>query len=186
MDLEIKPLTKNLKEAYLYLFDNMPHKENPEWAKCYCNDYHFLGDVEKCTRALSREMIIKRIEQNELAGYLVFDDNEPVGWCNANNRARFQRLLRDFNLIDNPNDKVCSIVCFLIHPNYRRKGITQKILERVISDYAKKEYDYIETYPRKGDASAANFNGHMALYKRNGFTLHKEHDSYYVMRKILR
>lgn len=117
MDIEIRPLTKGLKDDYLYLFDHMIHKENPEWSKCYCYDYHFLGDVETCTRDHSREMIIERINANELQGYLVFENNKPIGWCNANSRSNYQRLLRDFDLIDNTDDKACSIVCFLIHPD---------------------------------------------------------------------
>lgn len=186
MDIEIRPLTKDLKEDYLHLFDNMIHKENPDWSICYCNDYHFLGDVETCTRELSRSMIINRIDENELSGYLVFKNNKPIGWCNVNNRLNYQRLLRDYNLIDNPDDKVCSVVCFLIHPDYRRKGISQKIIERVILDYSNTTYDYIEAYPKKGDSSTSNFNGPLELYKRNNFKMHKEYDNYYVMRKTLK
>ena len=186
MDIEIRALTKDLKDDYLYLFDNMIHKENPDWSKCYCNDYHFLGDVESCTRENSREMIIDRINENELQGYLVYKEDKPIGWCNVNNRLNYQRLLRDYELIDNPDDKICSVVCFLIHPDYRRKGITQKIIERVISDYSNTDYDYIESYPKKGDSNASNFKGPMELYKRNNFKICKEYDSYYIMRKKIK
>lgn len=185
MNIEIKPLTKDLKEDYLFLFDNMVHKENPEWSKCYCNDYHFLGDVETCTRDRSRVMIIDRIDENELRGYLVFNNGKAIGWCNVNNRSNYQRLLRDYDLIENPNDKVCAVVCFLIHPDYRRKGITQKIIEKIIADYSNAKYDFIEAYPKKGKSSSSNFNGSLELYKRNDFKIYKEHESYYVMRKNL-
>jgi ribosomal protein S18 acetylase RimI-like enzyme len=94
--------------------------------------------------------------------------------------------LRDYDLIDNPNDKVCSVVCFLIHPDYRRQGISQKILEKIITDYSNTDYDYIESYPKKGESSASNFKGTMELYKRNDFNIHKEYDEYYVMRKKLK
>ena len=185
MDIEIRPLTKDLKDDYLFLFDNMIHKENPDWSKCYCNDYHFLGDVETCTHDRSRAMIINRINEEELQGYLVFENTKPIGWCNVNNRLNYQRLLRDYDLIDNPEDQVCSIVCFLIHPDYRRQGITQKILEKIITDYSNTDYDCIEAYPKKGKSSTSNFNGPVELYKRNGFKIHKESDRYYVMRKEL-
>lgn len=185
MDIEIKPMTKELINEYLFLFDNMIHKENPEWSKCYCNDYHFLGDVETCTRDMSRSLIINRINKNELRGYLVFENDKPIGWCNANDRLNYQRLLRDYDLIDNPNDKVCSVVCFLIHPDYRRKGISQKIIEQIISDYSNTDYDYIESYPKKGKSSASDFKGPVELYKRNDFKIDKVYDEYYVMRKKL-
>lgn len=186
MNIEIRPLTKELKESYLFLFDNMVHKENPEWSKCYCNDYHFLGDVETCTRAMSRLMIVERIDKEELQGYLVFSKGKAVGWCNVNDRDKYQRLLRDFNLVDDPNDKVCSIVCFLIHPDYRRQGLSQRIIEKVIADYSLTDYDYIESYPRKGDSSSNNFKGPIEIYKRNGFMMHKEYEGYYVMRRNLK
>ena len=79
MDIVIRPLTKDLQDYYLFLFDNMIHKENPDWSKCYCNDYHFLGDVETCTREASRAMIINRINENELRGYLAFENDKPIG-----------------------------------------------------------------------------------------------------------
>ena len=85
MSIEIRPLTKELKDDYLFLFDTMIHKENPEWSKCYCNDYHFLGDVETCTHSMSRAMIIDRIDENELQGYLVFRNGTAIGWSKGNN-----------------------------------------------------------------------------------------------------
>ncbi|MGH1437202.1 MAG: GNAT family N-acetyltransferase [Lewinella sp.] len=186
MNIEIRPLTKDLKDDYLFLFDNMIHKENPEWSKCYCNDYHFLGDVETCTRDMSRVMIIDRIDENELQGYLVFYNGKAIGWCNVNNRSKYQRLLRDYDLIDNPDDKVCSVVCFLIHPDYRRKGISQKVIEKIVEDYLNRDYDYIESYPKKGEANSSSFKGPMELYKRNGFNIYKEYETYYVLRKKLK
>lgn len=183
MDIEIRNLSKDLQNDYLFLFDNMIHKDNPDWSKCYCNHYHFLGDVESCTIESSREMIINRIKENELRGYLVFDKDNPIGWCNANNRSNFQRLLRDFDLIDNLEDKVFSIVCFLIHPDYRRQGIAQMILEKIINEHSYKDYDYIEAYPQKGESNNSNFNGPLELFLRYDFKIHKKQDTHYVVRK---
>ena len=149
MSIEIKPLTKDLKNDYLLFFDTILFDENPDRSKCYCYDYHFLGDVDACTREESRSAVSELIDENNLRGYLVFDNDKPVGWCNANNRMNYQRLLRDYDYVDNPEDKVCSVVCFLIHPDYRRKGIARKILQRIIEDYSDTDYDYIEAYPKK-------------------------------------
>lgn len=179
-------MNKDLQDDYLFLFDHMIHKENPDWAKCYCNDYHFLGDVETCTRAMSRSLIIDRIQKEELQGYLVFENDQPIGWCNVNDRSNYQRLLRDYDLIDNPDERVCSVVCFLIHPDYRRQGVSQKILEQVIADYSNTDYDYLEAYPKKGASSASHFKGPLELYRRNDFKMHKEYNAYYVMRRKLK
>ncbi|MCI5058613.1 MAG: GNAT family N-acetyltransferase [Flavobacteriales bacterium] len=183
---EIKPLTKDLRDEYLYFFDHIIFTENPDRAKCYCYDYHFTGNVETCTRETSRASVIDLINENNLRGYLVFDHDKPIGWCNANDRSNFQRLLKDYDYVDNPNHKVCSIVCFLIHPDYRRQGIAHGILEKIIEDYSASDFDYFEAYPKKEASSCeGNFKGPLELYKRFDFKIHKEYDNYYVVRKLI-
>ena len=187
MNIEISLLTKDLKDDYLFFFDNMIFKENPDRLKCYCYDYHFLGDVESCSRETSRAAVINLINENKLRGYLAYDNDKPIGWCNANNRLNYQRLLRDYDYIDNPNDKVCSIVCFLIHPDYRRQGVAQKLLQKIILDYSNTDYDYLEAYPKKGALSCeGNFKGPLKLYEKYDFKMNKEYDNYYVMRKKIK
>jgi ribosomal protein S18 acetylase RimI-like enzyme len=186
MNIEIRPLTKAIKEDYLFFFDHIIFSENPDRSKCYCYDYHFTGNVETCTRETSRASVINLINENKLRGYLVYDHDKPIGWCNANNRLNYQRLLKDYDYIDNPDDTVCSIVCFLIHPDYRRQGIAQQILDKIIRDYSTRDYDYFEAYPKKeGISCEGNFKGPLELYKRAGFKINKEYDNYYVMRKAI-
>ncbi len=186
MDIEIRPLTKGLKEDYLSFFDHIIFKENPDRSICYCYDFHFIGDIATCTRESNRSAIINMIHENKLSGYLVYDNNQPIGWCNVNNRVNYQRLLKDYDLVDNADDKVCSVVCFLIHPDYRKLGLAQKILERIITDYSNQDYDYIEAYPKKGELSCeSNFKGPLKIYEKYDFKINKEYDHYYVMRKKL-
>lgn len=183
-NIEIKPLTKELRDNYLSFFDAMIFEENEDRYKCYCYDYHFTGDVESCTREMSRAAVSDLIDGDNLRGYLAIEDGKAVGWCNANNRMNYQRLLKDYDYVDNPNDTVCSIVCFLIHPEYRRRGIAQALLKNVIEDYSKRDYDYFEAYPRKEALSCeGNFKGPLELYKRFGFEIYREKGNHYVVRK---
>lgn len=186
MPIHIKPLTRELKGDYLFFFDNIVFEENPDRYKCYCYDYHFLGDVESCTREQSRAAVKDLITEHKLTGYLAYDNDKPIGWANANNRMNYQRLLRDYDHVDNPDDKVCSIVCFLIHPEYRRQGVAHLLLDKIITDNSEKGYDYFEAYPRKNEFSCeGNFKGPLELYKRFDFQTQKEHDNYFVMRKYM-
>jgi ribosomal protein S18 acetylase RimI-like enzyme len=105
----------------------------------------------------------------------------------ANDRLKYQRLLKYYDLIDNPHDKVCSIVCFRVHPDYRRKGIARKLLEQIIADYSKRDYDYIEAYPGIGQLSCERFyKGPLELYKEFGFRIEREVNDYSIVRKKLR
>lgn len=187
VSFDIKPLSVELLEQYLHFFDHIQFEENPDRHKCYCIDYHFLGDVESCTREQSRSSVIELIKAKKLRGYLAFDGDIPVGWCNANERSNYQRLLRDYDYVDNPADKVVSIVCFLILPEYRRKGIARLLLERVITDHSDSDFDFFEAYPKKeADSNEGNFNGPLALYEKNDFTIHREYADCYALRKRMK
>ncbi len=187
MEIKIKPLSKDLRDDYLFFFDNIIFEDNPDRAKCYCYDYHFLGDIPTCTRAMSRAAVSNLIDETKLTGYLVFNNDQPIGWCNVNNRSNYQRLLRDYDYVDNPNDKVCSIVCFLIHPDYRRQGIAKKILEKIIMDHSSKDFDYFEAYPKKAATSCeGNFKGPLELYTQFDFEIIKEYEDVYVVRKKIK
>jgi len=187
MNITIKQLTPDLLEDYLLFFDNIAFTENPDWSICYCFSYHFIGTKEQWNKEGNRSSVIKYINENKMTGYLAYSNNKPVGWCNANNRINYQRLLKYYDLIDNPEDKVCSIVCFLIRPDFRRKGIAQKILEQICNDYSLQKYDYIEAYPGKGELSCeAHFKGPLELYKKFDFKIEKEYNDYFVVRKRLK
>jgi ribosomal protein S18 acetylase RimI-like enzyme len=187
MEITIKPLTPDLLNDYLSFFDNITFKENPDWSSCYCFSYHFIGTKKQWNRANNRSSAINFINDRKMTGYLAYSDNKPIGWCNANNRLNYQRLLKYYDLIDNPADRACSIVCFLIHPAYRRQGIAQKILDQICKDYCSQDYDYIEAYPGKGDLSCeGHYRGPLGLYQKNGFELKKEYADYYVVRKKLK
>jgi len=187
MDITIKPLTPDLIKDFLFFFDNMVFTENPHWSKCYCFSFHFTGTQEQWTKEENRSSAIKFINEKKMTGYLAYSNDKPVGWCNANNRLNYQRLMKYYDLVDNPKDKVCSIVCFLISPDYRRKGIARKILEQICTDYKLRDYDYLEAYPRKGELSCEGYyRGPISLYNKFDFKIEKEYEDYYVVRRKLK
>ena len=187
MDILIKPLSADLLNDYLFFFDNVVHTENPDWSKCYCYSFHFIGDEDQTNKEDNRSSVIQLITDNKMHGYLAYCDNKPIGWCNVNNRLNYEKLLKYYDLIDNPTDRVCSIVCFNVSPDFRRKGIAQKILEQIIIDYSTQDYDYLEAYPGKGKLSCEkNFKGPLDLYEKYNFQITKEYADYYVVRNYLR
>jgi ribosomal protein S18 acetylase RimI-like enzyme len=185
MELCIKPLTPELVNDYLQFFDTVSFTENPDWSVCYCFSFHFVGTKEQWNRENNRSGVVRYVNENKMTGYLAYLNDKPVGWCNANDRLKYQRLIKYFDI--DTEDKVCSIVCFLIHPDHRRKGIAQKLLEKVCADYTGKDYDYIEAYPGKGDLSCeGHYKGPLKLYRTFDFTIKKEYADYYVVRKNLK
>ena len=187
MDIKIKPLNPALIEDYLYFFDNLVFTENPGWSKCYCYSFHFIGASKEWTKKNNRASVIDYISQGKMKGYLAYADDKPVGWCNANNRLNYERLLKYYDLIDKESDGICSIVCFVTNPEYRRQGIAQKILEQAITDYTSQNYNYIEAYPGKGELSCEkHYKGPLDMYLKSGFEIVKDLKNQLVVRKQLR
>ena len=187
MNISIKPLSPDLADDFLFFFDTIVFTENPDWSVCYCYSFHFTGTAEQWNKEQNRSSAINFINEGKMTGYLAYSDGKPVGWCNANNRLNYQRLLKYYDLTDGSKDKVCSIVCFLISPDYRRKGIAQKMLEQITYDYTARGYDYLEAYPGKGDLSCeGHYKGPLDLYMKFDFKKVKEHADYYVVRKKLK
>lgn len=80
-----------------------------------------------------------------------------------------------------------SVFCFLVSPEYRRKGITGLLLERVCQDAANDGFDFIEAYPLKKYVNKAkDFMGPVGLFGNYGFTVHGETEDRLVMRKWLK
>ena len=128
----------------------------------------------------------KLVVEERMKGYLAYHEGKPVGWCNTNNRLNYQRLVKFHDLVEPDHMKTCSIVCFLIHPDYRLRGITHQILGRIIKDYSALEYETIEAYPGKGKLSAEEqYKGPLELYLKNGFEKVREYENYTLVRRSL-
>lgn len=188
MEINIKPLTPDLLEDFLYFFDNIVFQDHPDWSVCYCYSFHFVGTASEWNnKEKNRSEVIKLIKENRMRGYLAYMDNKPIGWCNANDKLNYIRLKLDTfkEIWDNDKQKICSVVCFLIDPAKRGKGVASRLLEQVCIDYKDLGYDYIEAYPQK-NSNAEYCQGPPALYKNSGFEMIKEFDEFSMVRKKLK
>lgn len=189
MDIIIKPLSPELLDDFLYYFDKVAFLDNPEWSGCYCHFYHFNGSIEKWTKQTkgqNRQATIELINAGGMNGFLAYLDDKPIGWCNINSRSNFAKELYKYDSSEAQTKKIAGIVCFLIAHTHRKKGIARELLKYAIEAYKNKEYDIIESYPRKGELSEAHsYRGPVSLYKSEGFEIYKDFKDYYVMRKYL-
>lgn len=226
MNLTIKRMCPELADDYFDFFDNRAFSDNSPYYPCYCNAFQLskaqLEDISKeCEangggdenfRIALRSSAMRMVEQNIIQGYLAYDGNVSIGWCNANNRKNYTRV-GEFNLENVPDDvkdvvepvsesmaaaqrddtafeqveKIKSIVCFEIAPEYRGKGIAAALLNRVCEDAAKEGYDKVEVYPVVRDAyEVLDFTGPIHMYEKAGFVRISQHGKELVMQKDLR
>jgi len=189
MKLLIKPLTPSLIDDFIYYFEKIAFTDNPEWGGCYCYFHHCPGGIqefEKQTKEENKSAAIESIKTRKLNGFIAYSNGKTVGWCKADLKGNFANLpfKDDENLVE--NNKIAAVACFLIAPTQRRQGIARKLLQGACSTFNTNGYTIVEGYPRKGKQSDAHsYNGPISLYESEGFTIYKEFENFYVMRKIL-
>ncbi|MFW9988907.1 MAG: GNAT family N-acetyltransferase [Candidatus Odinarchaeota archaeon] len=186
MEVNIKPLTPENIEDFLYFFDNIGFTDNPDWAGCYCHFYHFSGNVKewgKRSHEQNRNASMELILAKKMNGLLAYLDNKPIGWCNVNSKENFAKIPYE----ESSNVKIASIVCFVVAPSHRRQGIAKKLLKFACSLSQNNGYDLIEAYPRKVEklSDAYSYHGPLSLYTSEGFSIYKELKDYYVVHKKL-
>lgn len=189
MTLQIKKLSKELLNDYLHFFDDIAICDNPEWSRCYCTFYYLLDEeiTDDMTKEVTRNCIKDRIERDCHSGYLAFVDNEPVGWINAGIKENYVRVMDNKDITYDKNNKVASIVCFVVDKNHRGKGIATALLNEACKDFKFQDYDYVEAYPRKSpENDAENYHGPMTMYLKSGFIVNQELDEINVVRKYLK
>ncbi len=193
MNIEIRKLTTDLLDDWLYFFDNTACSADNEWSGCYCMAPHWNAQLQsekaweysetgaKRNRKYAEEYIKKGI----LQGYLAYCDGKVTGWCNANDKQAYESIF--FKLpweTSEKNKKIKAIACFFTAPDLRGRGIAAKLLEKICQDAKAEGYAYIEAYPFLHDNNKA-FTGPIAMYEKAGFTRHAADDIAIIYRKYL-
>lgn len=190
---EIKPLEPNLVNDYLHFFDTEEHSDHLDEHKCYCvcwsSDDH-RGKLDLMATANQRRLLAEKyVKQGFIQGYLAYDVNRVIGWCNTNepsqctNCVSWSRNMHDVPL--SSNTKTRSIFCFAIANDYRRKGVASALLNKVIEDSTKLGYLFVEAYPKKKLKGMDDFEGPIEMYLKQGFMIDQDLGNYYIVKKKL-
>lgn len=165
--MEIQALTPAHGEAFMEFFDQRAFSDNPYWKGCYCTFFHrpeHIGPEQPVVRPTRRVQAETMIREGTLRGYLAYGkDGRVIGWCNANRRSAFLRL--------GPGEAdVVAVVCFVIDPAHRRRGVARALLARVLEDAAREGVRAVEAYPSsRARTASGHYHGPLALYESFGF-----------------
>ncbi|MDD2522318.1 MAG: GNAT family N-acetyltransferase [Anaerolineaceae bacterium] len=149
MTIEIKPLSPEMAETFTSYVSDMDFNHAPHWQFCNCQYYHLKCTSEEWrarSAAQNMQLAHENIRNGVMKGFMAFDGDKPVGWVNANDWHNYALLDDDPELLQY-DGKTGAIVCFLIHPEYRKQGLGQRLLETVVEDFRKQGFDRVAGRP---------------------------------------
>ena len=190
----IRPLTSELNADYLDFFDHRAFTDDNPNGPCYCTSPN--QDEEQIKKMVSefkssgvketlRRYATEMLDRNMIHGYLAYDGDQSIGWCNAADTESYAGFVPEFAR-NMTCGKTVSIVCFEIAPEYRGMGIASAFIHRVCMDAKSKGYAAVEGYPKLSDQrNDYDFMGPYHLYQKAGFTEVAREKRQAVMRKEL-
>jgi ribosomal protein S18 acetylase RimI-like enzyme len=195
--LAVARLTPAHRDDFLRFFDHergAAFADNPDWARCYCHFYHVPRalDWAAMTGDQNRAAMGARIGCGEMDGFLAYAGAEVVGWLNAQPRHKlphcFDRMRIAPPPLDVPEHEAAAIVCFVVAPAWRRRGVARALLDGALASLATRGIRVVDAFPfNAGESSAAtdHYHGPMPLFSAAGFTVLREDQDLTVMRKRL-
>ena len=193
--ISVRELKPELLSDYLTFFDKA-FSDFPHWAGCYCGFYDTPGnDWDPTTNAgpEHRAARSERISSGNARGLLAYIDDKPVGWCNAQPRASLLNMRSYEVALTDPEEPVGSIMCFLVAPEHRGKGVCTALLSAACDKFRRDGLHVAEGYPTTNPSKRAwqipwaedNYKGPLKVYLRNGFMIHRQLERFAIVRRQL-
>jgi ribosomal protein S18 acetylase RimI-like enzyme len=138
---------------------------------CFCSawwvpDWHGWADRSIEQNREVREGLLAR---GEYDGYMLYRGDQPIGWSQVGRRDRLAKLIEQFGL--EPEPGTWAITCFLIRPDFRRRGFARSLLLAILEDLPRRGATRVEVYPRRGSEldPLDLWNGPESLFREAGF-----------------
>jgi len=194
--VEVRDLTPELLDDYLRFFDKDAFTDFPAWSGCYCGFYDTPGDdwdASANAGPAHRAARAERIRSGKAHGLLAIADGRVVGWCNAQPRSGFLNMRRYASVIDDPAEPVGSIMCFLVAPGHRGKGVGTALLNAACDKFRRDQLRVAEGYPTTNPVKRTwetpwaeeNYKGSLNMYLKTGFKIHRQLERFAIVRKQL-
>ncbi len=128
-------------------------------------------------------------------GVLAYVDGDPAGWCSVAPRSTYRRLMRSRTIPMVDDRDPWSVVCFVVRPAYRRRGLMHALLAGAVDHAAAHGAPVVEGYPVETGGTRVDvisgYVGTVELFERAGFhraaptTGHSGHRERWLMRREL-
>lgn len=196
MDISINVLTPDMADEYITYFDEKAFSDGSKEKGCYCVWHHWTQQKELDRSALpeaeracyKRNYAYELIKADKLHGFAAMYEGQMVGFCNADRKDHYFRLNRENSPESwdgvEADEKVLSIVCYIISPDMRGRGIAKAFLKYTCEYAAENGYDFVEGYPAEGDFDVSNCGGPASLYIDCGFEIIRKQSFVIARRRV--
>jgi GNAT superfamily N-acetyltransferase len=100
-------------------------------------------------------------------GLLAYEDGVPVGWVSVAPREDYGHLSRSRHYgATEPEEGVWCIVCFIVHPSARHRGVAKELLQAAVGHAVAKGASAVEGYPHN---RRADYMGSAEMFASAGF-----------------
>lgn len=171
-ELRIEPATaENASDLDELFARGDPRSCHCAWMRFPNSEYRHLDTAAK--RAANHEAIATAEGEGRAAGLIAYRGDRAVGWVNFDERERYGRITGSALL--RPSDEVpaWSIVCFVVAPGERGKGLAGELLDAAVEYAAAHGATVLEGYPVEAEPSKSSnslWHGTVSMFERAGFT----------------
>jgi GNAT superfamily N-acetyltransferase len=158
----VKPVTKMTWPDLEALFEG---KGGPKY--CWCMAWRPMEDRSTADNQTRKQALHSRVLKGVPVGLVGYADGVPAAWCSVAPRETFVKLSEGQD--DNEAD-VWSVVCFFIWRDYRKGGLSRRLLVAAIEWAKGQGAKVLEGYPVDPDSPSYRFMGFVELFRGCGFT----------------
>ena len=148
---------------------------------CWCQYWRMsAGDYGRTPKtklegqqALRKAALRLQLDNPIAPGMIAYMDHQMVGWCGIGLRSNMERLVRSRTIPAVDTRPVWSVVCFLVQPGYRRKGVARVLLGAAVEYTRSHGAPALEGYPVDSSGNRLNpsevYVGTTGLFEQAGF-----------------
>lgn len=149
-------------------------------SSCFCRYHHFDGDKNQWLERVAFAPDTNRAElcektqagDDEASGVVVFegDSDRVIGyaklsWARSVKKIYEQRFYRGLPVLQRDPEGVLTLGCFLVHPDFRRRGVTRALLAEARRAGERRGARCIEAFPRVAKEPLADEELWMGIVK---------------------
>lgn len=165
MHLTIRPLTPDLWPALEDLFGKTGACNG-----CWCMYWRIGAAYRKRSRAENKAAFREVVRRGAPPGFIAFDRDLAVGWCQVTPRNALPWLNRAWRLKPVDGAPVWSLSCIYVRIGYRRQGVTAALIDAALRAAKRAKAPALEAYPLDADKSpSASGTGYATTFARAGF-----------------